>query len=69
MNKKYVVAEVNVKPDGAKVTYLAERADGYGVYKTEDLSSSFIKTFDTSDKARREIKYANECVVSVWVKD
>lgn len=69
MSKKYVIAEVNVTADGARVTYLAERADNYGTYKTDDLKSVFIKKFDTADKAKKELKSVNECVVSVLVAD
>lgn len=69
MSKKYVIAEVNVTADGARVTYLAERTDNYGMYKTEDLSSVFVKKFDTADKAKKELRNVNECVVSVFVAD
>lgn len=63
MSKKYVIAEVNVTADGAKVVYLSDRP---GVRTTDDVRSSFIRKFETIDDALKEIEYANQCVVSAW---
>ena len=63
MSKKYLVAEVNVTADGAKVNYLSDRP---GQRVTDDIGSAFIKKFESIEEAQKAVEYANQCVVSAW---
>ena len=60
----YFVARVKRYGDELKIEFKREDPGNEDVF-TEDMSNVYVKQYETEDKAKRDVKNSDECVVKI----